>query len=147
MPLVTRELGPEGALVDVSIDVHTARRRQLEKHGFSVPASVSIKAQLDTGAHRSGIYRNVFPALGLSGEIDYENVRTSSTQDEPHVADVYVCNLTIHGAEGERTFQTLRVLAHVFGPDEEARAVIGRDVLAQCLLTWDGPSRRFTLCF
>jgi hypothetical protein len=115
--------------------------------GWSVPQPAVIKAQLDTGAHRTGIDRRIFEQLELWGEIDTEYILTGSTEEEPHPAPVYVANVTILGAEGDRTFDTLLVIAHSFGAHEQARAVIGRDILDHCHLTWEGPQRKFSLVF
>jgi hypothetical protein len=147
MSRVSRSITEEGALVDVVVTIFGARRRQLRKHGLTEPPPQFIKAQLDTGAHRSGIDRKVFELLELRGEVDAEDVRTSSTAETPHTAPVYIVDLTLLGAEGTRAFNTLRVLAHHFGDDEQARGLLGRDILDQCVLTYDGPGKVFTLAF
>jgi hypothetical protein len=147
MSHITRSIGREGALVEVVVEVFTARRRTLEHTGLTIPEPAVIKAQLDTGAHRTGVDRAVLAALELRGEIDIEPILTSSTDDEPHPAPVYVVNLAILGVSGNRVFDTHRVLAHVFGPNEETRALIGRDILDQCHLTYDGPGKTFSLLF
>lgn len=147
MSRVRDRLGPEGALVMMSVAVHPVRRSALVRGGFAVPQAKLIKAQLDTGSHRSGVHPGVFAGLGLDGEVDMESVRTVSTGEEPHPMPIYLCDLIFHTADGTRTFANVRVLANVFGDDEEARAIIGRDVLNGCHLEWDGPGGWFTIVF
>lgn len=147
MSLASIEIGPEGALVEIAVEVFTARANALRRLGQPVPGPQWVKAQIDTGAYRTGLDRRIFEALGIGGEIDTEDIRTVSTGDCAHTADVYVCNLTVIAPDGGRMFSTLRVLAHDFSDDEEARGLIGRDILAQCRLTWNGPAMLAGLSF
>lgn len=147
MPIISRTIDWEGALVDVLVGVHASRREKLVRLQMTVPSAIPIPAQIDTGTHRSGIDEGVLRSLELDGEVDIEEVFTSSTTDEPHKCPVYLAELTLVGAEGNRSFETLRVLAHHFSPNEKAKAVIGRDLLAHCILEYDGVKRYFTLSF
>jgi hypothetical protein len=147
MSLIRGNIGPEGALIEAVVAVHTARERLLKKNNLPVPPSNVIKAQIDTGAYCCGVDKRIFEALQLWGEIDQEEILTSSTEEVPYTADVYVANLTLLSSEGNRAFDTLRILAHSFGASEEARAVIGRDVLASCHFIYDGKGGTFTLDF
>lgn len=147
MPIINRTIDWEGALVDVLVGVPAPRKSNLLRLQMPVPASILIPAQLDTGAHRSGIEEGVLRQLGLDGEVDIEEVFTSSTADDPHPSPVYLAELTLLGGEGDRSFGTMRVLAHRFGPNEKAKAVIGRDLLAHCVLEYDGVRNCFTLNF
>ncbi len=147
MPILRREIGWEGALAEVVVRVGSARRRVLHRNQMTIPSPVVIKAQIDTGSNYSGLDLRVFQALELFGEVDIEPVFTASTDEVPHPAPVYVVSLTLLGAEGDRSFGDMRVLAHRFSDHEEARGIIGRELLDQCLLTYDGPGKRFTLAF
>jgi hypothetical protein len=119
----------------------------LKKLNMAVPPSAFIKGQIDTRTHPSGVDSAVLRALRLDGPVDIEPVFTSSTGDEPHPAPVYAVNYTIVGPEGEWHIPDLLVLAHNFGPNEEARATIGRDLLSRCTLMYYGLDNRFTLAF
>ena len=112
-----------------------------------IPPPVPVLAQIDTGTHRSGIDVRVLRDLELDGEVDIENVFTSSTADEPHPCPVYLADLTLVSPGGNRPFGTLRVLAHTFGEAEQARATLGRDLLAYCCLEYLGPQGSFRLAF
>jgi hypothetical protein len=147
MPIVERPIDWEGALVDLLVGVHAARKSVLQRLNMPVPAPIPVVAQIDTGAHCSGMDVRVLRALGLDGEVDIEEVFTCSTGDEPHPCPVYLADLTLIGAEGNRSFGTMRVLAHTFSAGEKARATVGRDLLAYCCLEYYGAHRRFRLSF
>jgi hypothetical protein len=147
MSLITSDIGVEGALVEVVVSVFAARRETLNRMGMPVPQPRTVKVQIDTGAYRSGFDRRVFSSLSLREPIDTENIRTSSTDEEPHPAPVYYVALSLRGDKGERTFESIRVLAHFFGDEEEAQGALGRDILDLCHFTYDGVSRRFMLSF
>lgn len=152
MPIVARELGPEGALVGIRLGPPSFRSRMLRKHGLPEPEPVRVLAQIDTGAHSTGLDADLFALLGLDGQVDVQvdvqGVLTCSTGTEPHLSPVYYVSLAlICPGGGDLCFPALRVLAHTFGPREQARAIIGRDVLERCVLNYDGPGAEFTLAF
>jgi hypothetical protein len=147
MSHISGSIGPEGALIEVEVAVHTARERVLRKNNLPVPSPMTIKAQIDTGTYCSGVDKRIFLALGLWGEIDKEEILTSSTEEAPYTADVYVANVALLSSEGNRTIETLRVLALTFGEREETRALIGRDILATCNFSYDGKGGTFSLEF
>ena len=147
MPILRRDISWEGALAEVVIRVGRARQRILQRNKMPVPSPVVIKAQIDTGSHRCGLDLSVLQALQLPGEVDIEPVFTASTGEEPHPAPVYVVSLTLLGAEGDRSFGDMRVLAHRFGEHEQTKGIIGRDLLDHCLLEYIGHDKRFTLAF
>lgn len=147
MPIVNRAINWEGPLVDVLVGVPAARKSSLLRLQMAVPPSIHILAQIDTGAYRSGIDEGVLRNLGLDGEVDIEEIFTPSIADDPHPSPVYLAELTLLTSEGGHSFGTSRVLAHRFKPYEKAKAVIGRDLLAHCVLEYDGLGSRFTLRF
>ena len=146
MSHVSRNLSPDGALVDVRIGVITARRHALISTGLPIPAPIVIKAQIDTGAYRSGIDSGILRQLELWGPIDREEYYSSSTDDTPAVGEVYAVELTLLSPDDSRTFDMWPVLAHSFAGCE-ARAVIGRDLLAHCTFKYIGPAQAFEFIF
>ena len=146
MPIVKGTIDWEG-LVEVLVGVPVARKSNLLRLQMAVPPPILILAQIDTGAYRSGIDEGVLRNLGLDGEVDIEEIFTSSTADDPHPSPVYLAELTLMAGEGGRSFGTMRILAHRFGPNEKAKGVIGRDLLAHGVLEYDGLGGRFTLSF
>jgi hypothetical protein len=149
MSLITSDIGAEGALVEVVVDVFAARRNLLTQRGRNVPPPLTIRAQIDTGAYCSGFDHRVFVSLDLGEQFDEKPILTPSTDDEPHPAPVYFVSLTLRADRGgtDRRFEAIRVLAHTFGEDEQAQGLIGRDILDLCYFAYDGLSRRFLLSF
>ncbi len=146
MSHVSHKLTTDGALEEVRIGIFAARRNALIRTGLPIPNSIAVKAQLDTGAYRSGIDAKILRQLELWEPIDREEYYSSSTDGTPAVGDIYAVELTLLCPSGNRAFDSLRVLAHNF-TGCEARAVIGRDLLAHCTFNYVGPNESFEFIF
>jgi hypothetical protein len=147
MPILTGKISDEGPLVDVMVSVPTARRMVLERLQLPVPEPVRIKAVLDTGASISGVDPGVLETLELAGEVDIMYVHTPSTFDDPFPCPVYVVNFSLICGTNLLTCKDMRILASGFRGNEEAQALVGRDVLAHCNFEYLGPEARFILAF
>jgi hypothetical protein len=146
MSLVSGKISDEGPLIDILVNVAPARKKTLERVGFPVPPPQYVRAVIDTGASISGVAPDVLLALGLDGPIDVVDLYTPSTRDHPDPGPVYLVDLTLARAGGESMrFENLRVLAAPFRPDEEAKALLGRDVLRKCHFQYFGPEQWFQL--
>lgn len=146
MPHVTQALTSEGAVVELQIGVSAARRLVLVRNGLAVPGRVRIKAQIDTGAELSAVDARVFPQLSIL-PIDRRQVRTVSASRHPEWFDYYLVSIGIEGPELELHLPAIEVISCEFGDDENARALLGRDLLAHCLFVYDGQARTFALSF
>lgn len=73
---------------------------------------------------------------------------TPSTGAKPQTADQYDVSLTIIGAAGSTplNLRTLPVAAAEL-LHQGFEALLGRDILQQCLLTYNGSTGEFTLAF
>jgi len=147
VPVVNREIGGEGVLVDVLVGVAPPRQRALERVGFPVPTPIGAYAVVDTGASISGVDRRILEALELRGEVNVLDIHTPSTEDVPYRCAVYVVSLTLVSVGGSRLFPELYVLATSFTEDEQARVILGREVLGQCRFFYDGPGKAFEFAF
>jgi hypothetical protein len=149
MQTLQANIEPDGALVDILLGLSSAQARSLRRSGSPLPQPVAARALLDTGAdvscadsrvlapllgHGLRPIRFVFtnmPALGglaLAGEY---SVNLTIVHPSRQVA----ANLTLHDLP--LVEQSLGALGYEF--------LLGRDVLAHCLLVCDGPGRRLTL--
>ena len=147
MPSITRKVVAGGLLVDVLVAVNEARRGNLKRFGMSVPMPVPLTAMIDTGSSISGFDSAIFPGLGLIAPNDFQEVITCSAVDEPHKAPAHYADVMLIGAPGDTVFSDLRVLGFEFGDSEGYKGLIGRDILDQCHLVYDGRAGRFTLTF
>jgi hypothetical protein len=146
MPVLTRPLAPNGAVVELLVGVNEARREVLQKNSFTVPERIRVPAQIDTGTEVSAIDAQVFKQLDIR-PIDSVCVRTPSTAEASQSFPQYAVSLALD-AEGIEMFLTsVEVIECVFAPDEGIRAMLGRDVLAHCLFVYDGKGKTFILGF
>jgi len=142
-----------GALVPISIDNPVFRKGDPNlagQLGIGVPKPVTGLGILDTGASMSCIVGGVASRLGLL-EVDaitLSGVRAAHDHAEPHeTSRVRFGVLRIDGiaVEFPTKFVEVRPLGHSRG--EPLLVLIGRDILGQAHLTWDGPAGTFQVSF
>lgn len=146
MPHLTLPITPLGPLLDFICAVSKPRADALIKAGLPVPQAVTVKGLVDTGASITGLDPAILKALGVvsTGTIP---VHTPSTKlGVPHVANQFdVSSILVHPMV-TRTWMALPVieseLAH-----QGIQALIGRDILSFCLMTYDGQAASFSLGF
>lgn len=148
MPLFTLQIVPQGPIVRAYIGVSVARREALAAQSQAVPNPVPIFALIDTGASNTCVDPSVLAQLDLTptGQV---SVNTPSTGSAPVVTDQYDVSIFIPGAletHPPLTRQNVGVILSELVP-QGIHALIGRDVLAECLLTYNGPSGTFTLSY
>src|SRR5882724_8358779 len=149
MPHFTLQLtGTGGPVLDAVVGVSAARYNALTQAGLQVPQVMLIRALVDTGASSTCLEPSVFQALQLS-PIGQVPTFTSSTGGTPHNSDQYDIGLVIPsgGSATPFTKQNLLVLAaqpnslHPHG----IQGLIGRDILEDCVLHYNGTMGLFTL--
>jgi hypothetical protein len=141
-------MGPEGPILNALVGVSSARRQALTQLNQPIPPPKGIRALVDTGASCTCIDPAVFQSLGLTptGVIW---VHTPSTGGTPAQHQQFDVSLFIPAAGANAVphiLPTLQVTAAelaVQGID----ALIGRDVLADCVLVYNGALPYFTLAF
>jgi hypothetical protein len=76
-------------------------------------------------------------------------VHTPSTGTAPAVADQYDVGLAIFASANQVPLflATVPVIAAALTTTQGIQALIGRDILAQCLLHYNGTTGTFTLAF
>jgi predicted aspartyl protease len=149
MAYFTRQVAPNGALiVNAVIGVSQARRNALVQAGQPVANAVPIQALIDTGASCTMVDPTVLQQLNLTAT-GSSSVITPTTGTQPAVADQYDVSIMIPGALATSPaliHQTIAVLEAVLAP-QGFHALIGRDILKGCLLTYDGQSGLFSLSY
>jgi hypothetical protein len=147
MPHFTLSMSPNGPLMDAFVGVSQPRRNALTAAGQTVPNWVQIRALLDTGASGSCVDPSVLSSLALnpSGSIP---MITPSTGTTPHVADQYDVSLMIPCLnQAPLVFHTIGVACVELLLGQGFHALIGRDILQQCVLTYNGNRNWFTLAY
>ena len=134
-------------MLNAIVTVSEARRAALVAANQPVPTPSSIRALVDTGASCTCIDPSVLSSLQLTptGSV---TVLTPSTGQTPHLTDQFDVGLYIPGSTAGHTpliFPTLAVVAAELLTRQGFHALIGRDVLQDCILFYNGSAGAFTL--
>jgi hypothetical protein len=149
VPYFNRQVAPNGSLlVSAFIGVSQARRHALSLAGRPVPESIPILGLIDTGASCSCVDPSILVQLNLSPTgSSFVNSPTTGTQ--PAIAEEYDVSITIPGTRGSPALMhhTVPILKAELFAAQGFQAIIGRDVLQGCMLTYDGKGGVFYLAF
>lgn len=142
----TLQVTPAGPIIEAFVGVSIPRREALLAAGQTVPNPIHIRGLLDTGASGTCVDPSVLAALGLTptGTVP---VSTPTTGATPVVVDQYDIGLIIPAGNGQPLLsQTLPVVASELLAAQGFHALIGRDILSQCVFVYNG-SGFFTLSY
>jgi hypothetical protein len=116
---------------------------QLRKAKLPVPAPITIRVLLDTGASESAVDSHIISRLGLltTGRAKIHTPTSGSNYEE---RDQYGVSLYFGSLPGETAEYTVSVIESSFA-SEGFMAIIGWDVLSKCVLLCDGPQKTFRL--
>jgi len=147
MPHFTLPILPAGPVMDAWVGVSEARRVTLVSLNQPVPNPVQIRALVDTGASSSCVDPSVMTTLALTprGQVQ---MSTPSTGTTPHTADQYDVSIFIPcGTNPPLVRRTVGVACVELVASQGFHALIGRDILRSCLLTYNGATGFFTLAY
>jgi hypothetical protein len=154
MPKLSLPLHPAGllsglALVDIDVGVSVPRAHGLRRAGLPVSAPVRSRGIVDSGAVVTVIDSTVLQPLGLDSR-GTSFILTPSTGITPFVTHEYDVSLTIvFSPLDPRLNQSIESVA-VVESDLSALgvgALLGVDILAFYLFSYNGPKDRFGLRF
>ena len=149
MPHFTLPIGPTGPVLQAVVGVSQARQAALSSAKQPIPQGQQIWALVDTGASCTCLDPTVLQALGLP-PTGSASVNTPSTGSQPHTANQYDVSLIIPGPSPSHPayyIHTLAVVEALLLLPQGFHALIGRDVLQHCLLTYNGLTHQFTLAY
>lgn len=146
MPHLKLPNTPLGPVIPVGVWLSEAARLGADSN---TTAGMQIaRALIDTGASASVIDPSIVEPLGIK-PVSFSNVHTPSTDGKPVTKPVYDVSIyLIHGdksanAVWERSFPVMCANLRAQGID----MLLGRDVLAECLLVYDGRFKSCTIAF
>jgi hypothetical protein len=148
MPHFTLPLSPGGPQINAAVLVSNAREQTLQQLGQPIPPPQMIRALIDTGASISAVEPSVLTALGLTPTGEME-IHTPSTGGVPVKTPTYDVRLAIlSGRPGDTHFisDTVQITASSLAV-QGIQALIGRDILARCILFYNGADSMFTLSY
>ena len=147
MPVLTAAFQAGVPLVRIAVGVSEPRQGALQAVSQPIPDPQGCLALLDTGASHSCVDPTILAALGLSptGSV---SVLTASSGTTPHACRqfdvalvIFMDNQQIHLASLTIPVMELDLVNQGFG------ALIGRDVLSQGLLVYNGKRGELMLSF
>lgn len=132
-------LAQAGARIALTVAVPPSQAAQISASGGAIPAPVSGIALIDTGASVTCIDNDLALSLGLRA-VGSVSVNTPSGVGIAQTQ--YLGEVTLPGSAGNLWTLTGAVLA-----PQGIIALIGTDVLANCVLVYNGSAGAFTLAF
>lgn len=122
----------------------------LERNALPVPQRIYVRASIDTGSAVTAFRSTVFQQLELQ-PFSRIPIRTpSTTPNQPHYTDQYDVSVVLASAGAKKYFPSIyAIVSDDFNPEDEEglEALIGRDVLAQCVFQYFGLDQKFDLSF
>jgi hypothetical protein len=148
VPYFTRQVAPNGLIINAYIGVSEARRDALVAAQQAVPNPIQILGLIDTGASHTCVDPSVLNQLGLTPTGTVQ-VATPSTGTQPVMHDQYDTSLIIFAGQGHPPLVhlTIPVTKSELLTIQGFHALIGRDILSGCLLTYDGVNGFFSLAY
>ena len=149
MPHFTLQILPGGPLLTAVATVSEPRRDALTTAEQPLPAPQRITALLDTGASCTNIDPSVLTALNLP-PTGTALVHTPSTGNAPVTVDQYDIGLAIFAATTHHPplhLPTVPVIASELLQSQGFHALIGRDILSQCIFHYNGSTGLFSLAY
>lgn len=147
MPSVNLQILPQfGPVIDVHVGVSAPRRKALEAAGLTVPAPVTCRLLIDTGASSTCVDPSILKPLNLTPSGVASIHTPSTTAGNSHTCNQYDVSLMILHPSLIRTFGALPVIESNLS-HQGIEGLLGRDVLAHCLFIYNGELGVHTLSF
>jgi hypothetical protein len=145
MPHLTVAFSATGPVIDLYVGVSAQRREAIIKAGQVVPPFEIARALIDTGASGTCVDPAILGPLGLTptGSI---SIHTPTTAGMPISCDQFDVALGIDHPKNPMVLLTVPVISTALAA-QGIQALIGRDVLQNCLLIYDGAAGNLTLAF
>jgi hypothetical protein len=106
---------------------------------------LQVRALLDTGASQSALDLQCVSALGLVSAAS-TTMHTPTPTGITHTFDIYNVSITLLHPEVNFTLGNQRVVGAALAV-QGFEVLLGRDVLRNCFLAYNGPADTFTLAF
>jgi hypothetical protein len=144
MPIVVEQLSADGPIIEIRVHISEPRHQALKRTGKPIPNPVLARGLIDTGATCSCVDSAILRQLQLQ-PTGTTSIYTPSTTNAPHTANQYDVSLWLPANS-----HNIKITVPVIEADFSAQGIgmlIGRDVLDDCLLVYNGPSGSVTLAF
>jgi hypothetical protein len=141
MPRTDGQIEDDGAVIYVSVAIDVDLEESFRSAGLPVSELYSGHALIDTGASHSAIHPRLAEYLGSLPSL-YTTV-TYPGDDGENERDVPVHDLRIWLEPSVPPFEVMAIATG--SATKGILVIIGRDILDQCTLVYDGPNKRVSL--
>lgn len=135
-----------GPILDMIVGVSGPRLEALQAEGQSVPPVQNIRALLDTGASCTCIDPTVLNALGLQAT-GKSLMMTPSTGAVAVEADTFDVSIIIPSGNQQPLVRPIMSVCASELIHQGYHALLGRDILRHCHVTYNGSAGFFTLAY
>ena len=146
MPHLSLRLSPSGPLIDFYVAVSVPLSDALKKAGQPVPPPIMVRGLIDTGASCTSIDPAILKQLGITAKSQVPVHTPSTKSGQPHMANQYDICIILPHQKMSWQFNAVPILESELS-HQGIQALIGRDILANCLFTYDGAAQIFCLAF
>jgi hypothetical protein len=135
-------------MINAMIGVSAARQIALSAERQPIPNLAAIRALVDTGASATCVDISVLRGLNLT-PTGRTKINTPSTGSQPVDADQYDVSLIVPAALNQAPLSvgTLPVISAELLSSQGFHALIGRDILANCIFSYIGNMGLFSLAY
>ena len=127
-------------MCQVRIGVSAAKADLLRQQNKPIPAPIEITALIDTGASGTAVKPEVIRQLQLT---PHGITKIATPSSAAHACNVYDVSLTFPNGVGIAVITVIEVPLE----GQIIQGLIGRDVLAHCILIYSGYTNTFSLSF
>ena len=147
MPHFSIAIGPGGPLLDAIVGVSQARLAALTAASQPMPSAQRVRALLDTGASCTCVDPSILAALSIPST-GTTLVNSPTTGSSPQTVNVYDVGILIPGATLPPLFlSTVAVAELELLQVQGFHVLIGRDILASCVVHYNGPLKLVTVSY
>jgi hypothetical protein len=143
MPSLTGPIGHWGPMIDLKVMQTPHHAESLKALNRPVAQPSTCRALIDTGASTSVLDFRLVRSLDLLFR-DTVIVHTPSTGSRREYRDTYDVYFVIGEQTDKPLTGSLTIVVSELA-EQNFYALIGRDILSRCVLTYDGPRGRYEL--
>jgi len=145
MPHLTLPISSAGCSLDVYVGGSDPRRDALRVANLAIPPLIAARMIIDTGASCTAIQETILKSLGLT-PTGTSQILTPSSKGAPITCATYDVLLSVYHEKHPLVLGTVAVIGSDFS-GQGIDGLIGRDVLQECLMIYDGTAGTFSLAF